>query len=205
MEYADVIWNNCTQYESNELGQIQNKAASIVSGATKLFSINSHLTETGWETLSARRNKHTLTLLYKIRNNFYPEYLSSLVPTNAGLTVGYSVRNANDINTVNASTQLYFNSALLSVIRAWNELPSHVQDSHTLLTFKYHLNSIISSPPSHYYTENRPSQICHPRIRTRCSALNQQLLVFSKNIIPSPLCACGGIDNTRHFLLECAF
>ena len=41
LEYADVIWNNCTQYESNELEKIQNKAARIVTGTTKLVSINS--------------------------------------------------------------------------------------------------------------------------------------------------------------------
>ena len=27
LEYADVIWNNCTQYESNELEKVQNEAA----------------------------------------------------------------------------------------------------------------------------------------------------------------------------------
>ena len=30
LEYADVVWNNCTQYESNELEKIQNEAAQIV-------------------------------------------------------------------------------------------------------------------------------------------------------------------------------
>ena len=70
LEYADVIWNNCTQYESNELEKIQNKAARIVTGTTKLVSINSLLSETGWETFSSRRNKHKLTLLYKIQMIF---------------------------------------------------------------------------------------------------------------------------------------
>ena len=50
LEYADVVWNNCAQYESNELEKIQNEAARIVKGATKLVSINSLLLETGWET-----------------------------------------------------------------------------------------------------------------------------------------------------------
>ena len=58
-----------------------------------------------------------------------------------------------------------------SVIREGNELPRHVQDSPTLLMFKNHLNSNISSQPSYYYTGNRPSQIYH----TRISALNQHL------------------------------
>ena len=36
LEYADVIWDNCFQNEANELEKIQNKAARIVTGATKL-------------------------------------------------------------------------------------------------------------------------------------------------------------------------
>ena len=64
LEYADVVWNNCAQYESNELEKIQNEAARIVTGATKLVSINSLLLETGWETLASRRKKHKLTLFF---------------------------------------------------------------------------------------------------------------------------------------------
>ena len=51
LEYADVVWKNCTQYEINDLEKIQNEAARIVTGATKLVSINSLIQETGWETL----------------------------------------------------------------------------------------------------------------------------------------------------------
>ena len=63
--YAYTVWNNCTQYESNELEKVQDEAARIVTGATRLTSIESLLTETGWETLSARRNKHKLVMFYK--------------------------------------------------------------------------------------------------------------------------------------------
>ena len=56
--YADVVWDNCTQHEVNDLEKIQNEAAHIVTGATKLASINSLLSETGWEILSSRRKKH---------------------------------------------------------------------------------------------------------------------------------------------------
>ena len=55
LEYADVVWNNCTKYESDDLEKIQNEAARIVTGATKLVSINSLKSETGWETLESRR------------------------------------------------------------------------------------------------------------------------------------------------------
>ena len=55
LEYTDALWNNCTQYVSNDLNNIQNEAAYIVTGATKLASIYSLHTETGWETLGSRR------------------------------------------------------------------------------------------------------------------------------------------------------
>ena len=56
LENADVVWDNCTQYEANELEKIQHKAARIVSGATKLVSIEKLLKEVGWDTLSCRKN-----------------------------------------------------------------------------------------------------------------------------------------------------
>ena len=47
LEYADVLWNNCTQYESNKLDKNQNEAARIVIGVTKLASIDSLHIDTG--------------------------------------------------------------------------------------------------------------------------------------------------------------
>ena len=39
LEYGDVIWDNCTQYEKEELDKIQNEAARITTGTTKLVTI----------------------------------------------------------------------------------------------------------------------------------------------------------------------
>ena len=46
LEFAEVIWDNCTQYEVNELKKIQNEAARIVTGATKPVSMYSLYLET---------------------------------------------------------------------------------------------------------------------------------------------------------------
>ena len=96
LEYADVVWDNCTQYEVNDLEKIQNEAARIVSGATKLVSINSLSLETGWESLSSRRKKHKLQLFFKMQNNLAPDYLSSLVLPTVGSTSAYPLRNSSN-------------------------------------------------------------------------------------------------------------
>ena len=60
LEYADVVWDNCTQYEINALEKIQIEAARIVTGTTKLVSLDKLYQETGRETLEDRRKKNKL-------------------------------------------------------------------------------------------------------------------------------------------------
>ena len=54
LEYSNVVWDNCTQYESKDLEKIQNEAARIVTGATKLTTLQSLYIETAWESLASR-------------------------------------------------------------------------------------------------------------------------------------------------------
>ena len=43
LEYADVVWDNCTQQQINELEKIQIEAGRIVSGTTKLVAIDNFI------------------------------------------------------------------------------------------------------------------------------------------------------------------
>ena len=55
LEYADVLWDNCTQAEKQDFEKIQLEAARIATGATKLVSIQSLSDEIDWEELESRR------------------------------------------------------------------------------------------------------------------------------------------------------
>ena len=105
--YGNVVWSNCTLYESNELEKIQHEAARIVTGSTKLVSISYLLSETGWEPLTSRRRKHKLTLFYKMINGSRPGYLCSLVPPTVGNASSYSLRNVANLQTIHCNTQQY--------------------------------------------------------------------------------------------------
>ena len=83
-EYGDIISDNCTQYQKRELDEIQNEAARIATGATKLVSINALYSEIRWENLEQRRKNHRLNLFYKMKINLTPMYLSCLVPEPVG-------------------------------------------------------------------------------------------------------------------------
>ena len=78
LEYGNEIWDNCTQYEKEELDNIQNEAARIATGTTKLISIETLYSEIGWETLDSRRRKQLLSLFYKMYSNISPSYFPLL-------------------------------------------------------------------------------------------------------------------------------
>ena len=107
LEYGDVIWDNCTQYEKNELDKIQNEAARITTGTTKLVSLDNLYKEVGWQTLHRRRQDHKITLFYKMFNQLTPVYLSSLIPQQVNAISHHNLRNSNDIHTIRSNTSLY--------------------------------------------------------------------------------------------------
>ncbi|MCW4285900.1 MAG: reverse transcriptase domain-containing protein [Candidatus Thiodiazotropha taylori] len=201
LEYGNEIWDNCTQYEKDELEKIQIEAARIATGTTKLVSIENLYSEIGWETLETRRNKQKLTLFYKMINHLTPLYLSTLIPSTISESTRYALRNANDIRTINTRTNQYYNSFLPSTIREWNTLPEEQRNSTTLLAFKAQINNNSTSTPKHYYFGDRQSQILHTRLRTKCSCLNYD--IYLRNLIESPLCACGDIETPEHYFLQC--
>ena len=203
LEYADVIWDNCSQQEKQQLEKIQTEAARTVTGSTKLVSIQKLYAEVCWERLETRRWKHKLVLFHKMYYNVTPQYLSSLVPTLVQNVSHYNLRNADNLQTVPSRTTQYSNSFLPSVVRDWNSLPCADRDVDSTISFKQRLNQNRVFVPKYYYTGKRKAQILHTRLRTGCSSLNFDL--YSKNIVESPLCACGHgeIENVYHFFLRC--
>ena len=201
LEYGNEIWDNCTQYEKDDLEKIQIEAARIATKTTKLVSIENLYSEIGWETLESRRKKQKLVLFYKMVNNLTPPYLSTLIPSTITETSRYNLRNANDIRTINTRTTQYYNSFLPSTIREWNTLPEEQRTSATHLSFKAQINQHSTNVPKYYYSGDRQSQILHTRLRTKCSCLNYD--IYLRNLTDSPLCSCGDIETSEHYFLQC--
>ena len=107
LEYGDVIWDNCTLYEKNELDKIQNEAARIATGAAKLVSYN-HLTmKSAGNHLKLVESNTNSFFFYKMVNHSSPTYLSSLVPPLNSEVSNYSLRNADDFQVPPSRTSLY--------------------------------------------------------------------------------------------------
>ena len=122
----------------------------IVTGATKLVSINSLLLQTGWETPS-RRKKHKLTLFFQKQNGLSPDYLTSLVPATVGSTLSYPLRNASNLRTIHANSK-YSNN----IIDCPQCVCGSLEDTHHYLFVCQQFANLRRD------LFNSVSDICHP-------------------------------------------
>ena len=128
-----------------------------------------------------------------------PTYLSDLVPHSDCQVHAHNTRGSNYFQSILCKTTAYFNSFLLSVIREWNKLSAETKK----ILFTVFKNSICKKIKLQYiyYIGTRLVQIYHARLRLKCSSL--KLHLYDKNLIDNPLCPCGLVEDTDHFLLHC--
>ena len=130
------MWDNCTHKETNAIERTQIEAARIVTGATRLVSLDMLSKEIGCQSLRDRRYKHKMCQFYKMITDLTPTYLASLVPSTVEKTSAYNLRDSQKIRPLLTRTQLYYKSFLPSCIREWNEIPLTIGNS-TSLSLKF--------------------------------------------------------------------
>ena len=199
MEYADVLWHNCTEEQCARLERVQLAAARVVSGASRHAPNTLLYEETQWEPLYCRREKHKLVYMYKIVHGIAPAYLNTRIPQ--VIPSGHNLRNENDIPLLPCRTKLWHDSYFPSTIQLWNSLGTDIKSKPTITSFKKKLNSTLVKVPGYYSQGARRGQILHARLRTQSSSLNDHL--YRHNLVDNPKCSCGKIETTKHFLLDC--
>ena len=107
LEYACIIFDNCTIKDQNLIESIQLEAARVCTGALWNTCKVKLLDELGWEPLSVRRAYHKLVMFYKILNQMTPSYLiSNQISMISDITTSY-LRNSSQIRTLRARTNMY--------------------------------------------------------------------------------------------------
>ncbi len=120
IEYASVVWDNCSQYEKNMIDQIQNEAARIVTGLTRSVHLENLRQEVGWQSLSTRREVQKLSIMYKAKNNLAPNYINTLIPPTVNTITNYNLRNINDIEIPRTRLEGYRLSFIPASVGLWN-------------------------------------------------------------------------------------
>ena len=204
-EYADVVWNGCSDTESDLLDSVQYEAGKIVTGAMKGTSRQRLMCELGWEELKTRRAIHKLTLYFKIVNNLTPQYLRDFLPPRVSERTHFSLRHSRNFSIFPVRTVRSANSFFPSTTKLWNEAYSITESTDSIGTFKNALVSYFQLPKYFKpfdYSIDRYTSIVHTHIRLDACALNYHL--HRIGIKQSPACSCGFINESKsHYFLYC--
>ena len=210
LEYASDVWGGCSSSDCERLEKIQLIAARIVSGLPIFASKESLYFETGWDPLSTRRKISRLKTMYKIDRHLLPDYISNIFPKKRTNISIYNTRNSENYSIPKCRLQLYKCSFIPTVVNEWNALSVETRQSDSIRIFKKQLAAIFAyndcntaahkSRPEFYSFGDRYTNIIHTKLRHNC-ALNSDLFRF--NIINSPLCSCGKVEDTYHYFFTC--
>ena len=175
LDYADVVWDNCTQYQSDALEELQLDALRTITGAVRGTSHLSLYKETGFITLSERRKRHKLILYFKYVNNMLPEHINAKFPRLVSETNPYSRRRPLERNTPRSRTELYKNSYFPCTTTLWNNVPDTIKVLTSISAFKRYLNQHDPVVPPCFYIGERLEQVIHCKLRLNMSDLKLDL------------------------------
>jgi hypothetical protein len=178
LEYSCVVWDGCTQADEDKLEAIQTAAARVITGAMKGTSNCKLYEEIGWESLAERRKKAKLVLMFKIVNNYAPNYLIDYLPKTPATALNYDTRRRPALYPFRARTSLFDKSFFPTTVRLWNQLSPEIRNSHSVSQFKTKLTTVVKCPIRHkvlYNHDRRYRAIRHATLRMGCSGLNSHL------------------------------
>ena len=201
-DYADVIWDNCSEQSSNSLENLHLEAIRIIIGAVRGTSHQKLYQESGFCSLKERRRRHKIVYYYKIINGMCPLYLSNLLPPLASEANPYHRRRPLERVVPRCNTEIYRTSFIPSTTNIWNSLPDNLKNSSSLSALKRNLSTDDHIVPPHYYFGNRKEQIIHCRLRISMSDLKNDL--HNRHLTDDATCTCGtGLETAEHYLLLC--
>ena len=202
LDYADIVWDNCTDALSDELESLHLDAIRTIIGAVRGTSHIKLYTESGFVTLKERRRRHKLVMFFKIVNGLVPNYIIERLPPLVSSLNPYHRRNPLERYVPPFKTTLYQNSFFISTTYLWNELPDNYKLTDSISSFKRLLRKDDVPVPSYYFGNDRITEVIHCKLRLEISDLKGDLV--KRHLTDDPTCQCGfECENCKHYLFDC--
>ena len=179
--------------------RIQYQTALAVTGTWKGTSRMKLYEQLGWESLHDRRMCRRVLQIYKIINNKTPLYLREKLPPNRRMPYVFQ--------EIRCRTSRYKNSFFPDAISTWNNIISMFEDLPTESALKKRILACVRPIPKTIYGVYNPSSTRYLfQLRVGLSNLKSHKKQHNFLDTPSDTCNCKqGIEDTRHFLLDCPF
>ena len=206
LEYGSVLYDSCTDILSDKLEHVQRQALLAITRAYKHTPQSNLLSELGLESLQERRRRAKTTLLFKMKNNTTPLYLSTLLTNQKSARRTQETRQKHTFIIPKCKNKAYYlKSFLPSTIKLWNNLPKNLICLSDLDLFKHELIKLAntSSPNKSLLSFNSDGHIHILRMRLGLSGLNSHRKKF--HFIPHSTCdyCQSPREDINHYFLHC--
>ena len=101
LEYASIIWDDCTEADKLKLENVQLSFARVVTGAKRGTSHELLHDETSWPTLSSTQNNVKMKFMHGVVHGKAPDYLCNLI----SLTDNNDFRNKENVTQFRTRTE----------------------------------------------------------------------------------------------------
>ena len=203
LEYASVIYDNCSTHMSDMLENVQRQAAITITGAYNNTNHGRLLKETGLSLLAKRRKFAKVILINKIIKDKTPTYLKHLLPARNQTR---NTRQGEDVFYIPLIKKNYLlKSFIPSSLKLWNDLPQNIRNNMDLDDFRIQIRKTML--PDTFYKPflcGTTKEFTYlSRLRMGLSGLNAHRKQY--HFIDDSTCAnCRfRFEDTIHFLLHC--
>ncbi|KAI8483419.1 hypothetical protein Bbelb_388820 [Branchiostoma belcheri] len=157
LEYAAVLLGDLSCSSSKMLERVHYQAGCLITGALRRTPSSVVMQELEWDSLSTRRQFHSMVLMYKLVNGLVPPHLQPLTPTTRGdqRVTRVQLRNATHLHLPRCRTQTYKASFLPYASRLWNQLPQSVREARSITIFKNMCRAHLLTQQKHQLTRRR--------------------------------------------------
>ena len=134
--YGDILLQNMTKQLQEKIQKVQNRCIRFIFGLRKYDHVSHFRKNEKMLCMQDRRLLHSLTMMFRIKNNLAPSYLCNRI-SRCGDIHTHNTRNRNNIRTPFARTNMRAMSFFVLISNKFNALSDHIKISDTtLLTFK---------------------------------------------------------------------
>ena len=144
LNYGDIILQNLTVSLQDKIQKLQNRCVRFTFGLRKFDHISGFIKNKNILNMRNRRMLHSLTLMFKIKNQKAPGYLCNRIVSHEAH--GYFTRHRLDINPPFARSKIRSKSYFIYISKKFNELSAHINvDRISVNTFKKRCSNYLLS------------------------------------------------------------
>lgn len=134
-EYCASLLSTCNKGELGRLQKLQNRAMRIVLRCRKRTHVQDMLDALQWLNVKQRIMYRTLVVIFKVKNNMMPKYLSDKI-----MLVGdghqYPLRNVGDFRLKSNTTENSRKTLVVNGFMEYNKMPKTIKEEINLEIFK---------------------------------------------------------------------